>query len=216
MDDDYYKILGVVPSAGTAEIRKAYLTLARDRHPDRFTDPGEKRSAGEFFAKLSEAFNTLSNERGRRRYDEQLASPQPRTPAEMAAQAFAEAKQYLSAAATNEAVEAARIAVAHGPEEARYHLLLGQALRSKKPVPREAVESLERAVRLDPRLAPAHAELARAFLDSRLTIRARRVVEQGLEVLPGDVTLQKLAQELGVGSPPEESGGGLRSLWRKG
>ena len=42
---DYYEILGVATAATAAEVRKAYAQLARERHPDRFTDPAEKERA---------------------------------------------------------------------------------------------------------------------------------------------------------------------------
>ena len=37
---DHYKTLGVIPSATTADLRAAYLKLARANHPDRFDSPG--------------------------------------------------------------------------------------------------------------------------------------------------------------------------------
>ena len=59
---DHYEVLGVAKNAPVDEIRRVYKTLARDRHPDRFTDPAEKAKAQVFFQELTEAFNTLSNE----------------------------------------------------------------------------------------------------------------------------------------------------------
>ena len=60
---------GVARNATAADIRKAYVRLARERHPDRFTDPAEKKQAEEAFTELTAAFNALSNERSRREYD---------------------------------------------------------------------------------------------------------------------------------------------------
>ncbi len=42
---DYYELLGLKPGAAAAEVRSAYLRLARERHPDRFTDPLQRREA---------------------------------------------------------------------------------------------------------------------------------------------------------------------------
>ena len=86
---DHYAILGIGPGASAAEVRQAYLRLARERHPDRYTDPRAKAEAGEFFKHLTEAYNTLGNERTRREYDALRERPQPRGAQEMARDAFA-------------------------------------------------------------------------------------------------------------------------------
>lgn len=75
---DYYKILGVPRSASTADINRAYRTLAREWHPDKWTDPVEKEAAEAKFHDLATGKEILTDADKRRRYDagEDVESPQ--------------------------------------------------------------------------------------------------------------------------------------------
>lgn len=64
---DYYEVLGVSRNADAAEIKKAYRKLALQYHPDK--NPGNKE-AEEKFKEAAEAYDVLSNEEKRRRYDQ--------------------------------------------------------------------------------------------------------------------------------------------------
>jgi len=64
---DYYKILGVDKKATKEDIKKTYRKLAMKYHPDR--NPGDK-SAEEKFKEINEAYQVLSNDEQRQRYDQ--------------------------------------------------------------------------------------------------------------------------------------------------
>lgn len=68
---DYYALFGVTPKATADEIRSAYRRLVLQFHPDRNpNDPGAETT----FKELSAAYQILSDEKERARYDARYAS----------------------------------------------------------------------------------------------------------------------------------------------
>ena len=65
-DTTYYDALGVAPTATELEIKKAYRKLAITTHPDK--NPGDETAHARFQA-IGEAYQVLSNEDLRKRYD---------------------------------------------------------------------------------------------------------------------------------------------------
>jgi molecular chaperone DnaJ len=63
---DYYEVLGVSKSATKEEIKKAYRKQALKYHPDK--NPGDKK-AEESFKEAAEAYEVLSNDDKKARYD---------------------------------------------------------------------------------------------------------------------------------------------------
>ena len=66
---DYYKILGIKPTASQAEIKSAYRKRARQSHPD--INRESERAARDFDV-LSKAYHVLIDPQERAYYDEQL------------------------------------------------------------------------------------------------------------------------------------------------
>lgn len=64
----YYDALGLVRTADTDEVKKAYRKLALKNHPERSADP--KAEAELVFSKISEAYDVLSNPARRAIYDQ--------------------------------------------------------------------------------------------------------------------------------------------------
>lgn len=71
---DLYGLLGVTPTATEEEIRSAYRKIALECHPDR--NP-EDPVAEQRFKEVSEAYEILSDQRGRAEYDRLTAASSP-------------------------------------------------------------------------------------------------------------------------------------------
>ena len=63
---DLYEVLGVARDASASDIKKAYHRLAKQHHPD--LNPGNK-DAEEKFKEAANAYQVLSDEEQRQRYD---------------------------------------------------------------------------------------------------------------------------------------------------
>ncbi|XP_030621487.1 dnaJ homolog subfamily B member 9a [Chanos chanos] len=68
---DYYDILGVPKDASERQIKKAFHKLAMKYHPDKNKSPDAEAK----FREIAEAYETLSDEKRRREYDQSGHSP---------------------------------------------------------------------------------------------------------------------------------------------
>lgn len=196
---DFYEVLGLSKSATAAEVRAAYVRLAKERHPDRFRDPMEKGRAETFFKDLTTAFNTLFNPGTRAEYDREHERPKPTNPAEIARDAHERALALSrEGGSLEEALTLLRSAVHHQPDEGHYHAALGNFLAKHTTASREAVNSLERAVQLEPQNAAFHADLALLFHKQGLTLRAHKAIEAAQRLAPRDAQIKKIAGIIGA------------------
>jgi len=63
--EDYYKTLGLQDTASIPEVKKAFRNLAKTMHPDKNKQPGAEAK----FRKILEAYEVLSDESQKQRYD---------------------------------------------------------------------------------------------------------------------------------------------------
>ena len=66
---DPFSILGVSREASDDDIKKAYRRLARENHPDKFTDPAERDRASERMKEINAAYEELQKIRSGRARD---------------------------------------------------------------------------------------------------------------------------------------------------
>ena len=66
--ENYYDILGVKENASQDDIKKSYRKLAKENHPDAGGNEDK-------FKKISEAYDTLSDDQKRRMYDQRRTNP---------------------------------------------------------------------------------------------------------------------------------------------
>ena len=66
---DWYQVLQISRQASAGEIKSAYRQLAKKYHPD--AHPGDQECEVRF-REISEAYTILSDEKKRRKYDEEL------------------------------------------------------------------------------------------------------------------------------------------------
>ena len=197
MPQDYYAVLGVPRTASTSDIRQAYARLAREKHPDRFSDPAERARAHELFKEMTTAFNALSNEKNRREYDQSLERPTPTGPEEIARDAYERGVAHLAAGQFEPAVELLRSAVHHAGGQARHHAALAAALARNPHTVREAIQAAERAAQLEPTAASHQVLLAELLLSQGLKLRARRAAEGALRLSPHDARARRVLEEAG-------------------
>ena len=78
----HYEVLGVPTGADPAEIRRAYVKLARRFHPDAHAgrSPAERAHADRRMRDVNEAWTALSDPERRRAYDARMVRARPTRP----------------------------------------------------------------------------------------------------------------------------------------
>lgn len=192
--EDYYKILGVAKTATPDEIKKGYLKLARDNHPDRFRDPEERAEADRRFQLITEAYNQLRDERLRREYDRTL-DRKVRPPEEEARLYFKNGELREQSKEYDNALKLYYEAMRLQPDNLEYILAAGRVLAMDKGKQRQLAELLEGTIQKHPDAPEPHIELGNLYMRSGMFLRAKRVYENALKLMPHHPELKRKAAE---------------------
>lgn len=194
MERDYYQILGIAKTSTPEDIKSAYKKLARDNHPDLFRDAAEKAEADRRFQLITEAYNQLRDERLRREYDRTL-DRKVRTPEEEARLFFKNAELREQSRDYENALKFYYEAMRLQPENLDYALAAGRILAMDKTKQRQAAELFEQTITRHPKAPEPHLELGSLFMRTGMFVRAKRVYENALKVLPHHPDLKRKLAE---------------------
>jgi curved DNA-binding protein CbpA len=210
---NFYQLLGLTPQAEPETIKRAYIALAKEHHPDRFFRPeleDLQESVNAIFMRINEAYTTLHNPGSRAEYDREVlkvVQPErvkdPEEDSRIAREQFQKGMGQLNAGDVWSAIQSLRWAVNLSPQNPRYHTYLGVALTRTKKRLHEAEEHCKTAIALDYNNSQYYVHLGQVYKTGRLFDKARRQFEQALRLDPKHPQALKEMADLS-GQTPEK------------
>ncbi len=205
-----YEVLDLGALAAIDEIKNAYHALALRFHPDRFhqSDRELRNKVESAFARIAQAYETLSNESLRSDYDANSSSKRavtggqksaipakdsngskqsaPSAEANRAETSFQHGLDALKRNRHDEAIRFLAEAAMLSPREARYRAHYGHALIRQSSTRRIAETELQAALSLEPENTSYRVMLAELYKQLGLKRRAEGELERALAANPKD------------------------------
>ena len=185
-----YELLEVAPNATAEEIKAAYLRLAKQWHPDRFSGP-EKAGAEKRFRELNEAYTAVKDPS--RRASVPLPPPKvakaqetPSGPAPQERNAkdwYEEAKAAFDENDAGRALALVQYAIRRDGTQAVFFVLQGQAFERMGDA-RKAIKSYESALALNPKDADTLFRMADLYSAEGMKARAEASIQAARRVAP--------------------------------
>lgn len=188
---DLYQVLDVQPTATVDVIRRSYYALARRLHPDTFHREDLKSKAEKVFARITEAYSTLSHQASREKYDEERqtrtshAEDKSADAASVARMNFKHGRDHFEHGRLSEALSFLQNACQQDPR-AEYFEYLGIAQTKNPRLRKLAEESLLKAIELAPMSATPYAHLGQLYERAGALDRARAMYKKALEWDPAN------------------------------
>jgi serine/threonine protein kinase/curved DNA-binding protein CbpA len=211
---DYYDVLEVSPGASDEEIKKGYYAMAKKYHPDRHHLPQLREVQGlleELFARVTAAYQELSDPASRRRYDgarhqkaraSVAAAPdaggqapvsQPLSQEVIAERHYQQGYGHFERMEYFDAIQCLRECVRLMPGEPRFHKLLAKALSKNPKWRKEAETHFLLALKANEFDLECLLGLAENYDAAGLTMRALNIYERILAYDPDNpIALEKI------------------------
>lgn len=225
---NHYEVLELPSTAKIGEIKDAYYAMARRYHPDRFhlikSSTKIHAQISSAFARVTQAYETLTNPNARAGYDltleraRQFAKAEKKVAkADQAAESsadfdldadnaetelgraeysFREGHAALEQGRINAAITYLANAVRLEPQEARYRAYYGRALAGDENTRRLAENEIQAAVKLEPANAAFRTMLAELYFDLKFHRRAQTELDRALSIDPHNATANLLLRKL--------------------
>jgi len=210
--ETFYDILGVTTDADFEELKRAYFSLARNFHPDKFHSEGGEtlERIQKAFTELAQAHETLKNDASREMYDyrmrKEIAEREKHraagtlgerdTKLEQAEEHFDRGFSLLMDGDTETATQFLARAVHYAPKNARYHAYYGKALSADGKQRHKAEAEMQAAIRLDPDSPTFRILLAEFFIQQNLLKRAVGELKRLLSTFPSNREAQEMLDKL--------------------
>ena len=153
---NFYQVLELEPDASEEDIKKSYYSLAKEYHPDRYSDDAIKPKLTKIFDKIKTAHETIGDSEKKQEYDRTMGfvkdetakrEKRQKTMAEMQyklGEKKYHAKQYKIA------VDFFQSAIDMNPEIGSYYGMLGEALSKFPTKIEESKVKLKTAISMEP------------------------------------------------------------------
>jgi CheY-like chemotaxis protein/curved DNA-binding protein CbpA len=194
---DYFQVLRVSPDASTETLKQAYLTLAKEFHPDRTyrSASAEVRSlANDIYQLISTAYETLKDPEDREKYVSDLAKGIKKDVGDQVSKILAAEGKFqrgedaLRKKQLPEALAAFREAVDLYGDEGEFHAFLGWTMFQSNPRDaantQSAMDELEAAIRLNPKVDKAYLFLGYIYKTTGRPDKAERQFEKAIQANP--------------------------------
>jgi len=202
---NYYDVLGLGSDASAEDIRDAYFDYAKKYHPDRITitsDAGLKDKANFVFSEINRAYDTLSDENKRHKYNinelraNSDGSSDLDKSLERASMLHRKAKTLFNQKNYWEATTLLEEATRLNPQKGSYFLLLGMSQMNIPSMIRSAEKNLTKSASLDEWKPEPLIALGVLFLNENMTKRAESFFRKALSIDPENKVANKKLQEI--------------------
>lgn len=196
-----FEVLGVTKKAGAGEVKNAYFALARRHHPDTASDPSNlelREAKAALTARINEAYQTLSDEKARADYLDELDGAAANIdvgPILQAEEDFLRATILVKARKYQEALDLIEGAIRMNPNEAEFYAWRAWArfvsAKEKRAEYDDAVAECQKALKMSERCVAAHLFIGQMSKIVGETARAEKAFKAVLALEPDNIDAKR-------------------------